>query len=200
MQTERLQYLQKGWTKLFEMTECERDKQNANWENLDINNLQSNLLKQRWDHFLTYRAPFHSMLGTSFKLIGRHFMACWAPFYGMSKQKNVVEKTCNFVWLDIDSNLQTNDSKWLDGSRDSTLTWLDRVMTLTLTRKNFGWLWLEGLVTLTRQKWLGHITGRNPQRHHPAACDGEKPWWIFPAKERDPGNKKGNNNNKLEQQ
>ena len=30
------------------MTESERDKQNANWENLDINNLQSNLLKQHW--------------------------------------------------------------------------------------------------------------------------------------------------------
>jgi len=26
MQTEKLQHLQKGWARLFEMTECERDK------------------------------------------------------------------------------------------------------------------------------------------------------------------------------
>jgi len=39
------------------------------------------------------------------------------------------EVTRHFLWLDSDS------------------TW-----------KNFWWLWLEGLVTLTRQKWLGHIT------------------------------------------
>ena len=48
------------------------------------------------------------------------------------------------MWLDIDSSLQTSDSKWLDSSRDSTLT-----------RINFRWLWLEGLVTLSWQKWLG---------------------------------------------
>ena len=35
----------------------------------------------------------------------------------------------NFIWLDIDSNLQTNDSKWLDSSCDSSLTQLDQVMT-----------------------------------------------------------------------
>jgi len=40
--TEWLQHLQQSWARLFEMTESERDKQNANWENLDINNLQSN--------------------------------------------------------------------------------------------------------------------------------------------------------------
>ena len=60
------------------MTESEKDKQNANRENLDINNLQSNLLKQHWasvsnlwgaiyqhagHHFPTYQAPFYSMLG-----------------------------------------------------------------------------------------------------------------------------------------
>jgi len=28
----------------------------------------------------------------------------------------------NFMWLDIDSSLQTNDSKWLDSFCDSTLT------------------------------------------------------------------------------
>ena len=26
----------------------------------------------------------------------------------------------NFIWLDIDSRLQTNDTKWLDSSTDST--------------------------------------------------------------------------------
>ena len=30
--TERLQYLQQGWARLFETTESERDKENANWE------------------------------------------------------------------------------------------------------------------------------------------------------------------------
>jgi len=30
MLTERLQHLQKGWARLFEMTECEKDKQYAN--------------------------------------------------------------------------------------------------------------------------------------------------------------------------
>ena len=35
----------------------------------------------------------------------------------------------HFIWLDIDSSLQTNDSKWLDSSCDSI-------------RKNFRRLWL----------------------------------------------------------
>jgi len=48
-------------------------------------------------------------------------------------------KTWNFVWLDIDSRLQTNNSKWLDSTK--------------------LWLWLDQVMTLTRQKWLGHITG-----------------------------------------
>jgi len=55
--TERLQYLQQGWARLCETTESERDKQNANRENLDINNLQSNLLKQHW-------APFYNLSDT----------------------------------------------------------------------------------------------------------------------------------------
>jgi len=57
----------------------------------------------------------------------------------------------NFSWLDIDSSLQTNDSKWLNSSCDST-------------RKIFRWLWLERLVTLTWKKWLGHITGPIPKQ------------------------------------
>jgi len=49
---------------IFEMIESERNKQNANWENLDINNLQSILLQQHWAPFSrTYQAPFYSMLG-----------------------------------------------------------------------------------------------------------------------------------------
>jgi len=51
-----MQHLQKSWVRRFEMTESEMDKQNVNWENLDINNLQSNLLKQ-------LRAPFSNILG-----------------------------------------------------------------------------------------------------------------------------------------
>jgi len=35
----------------------------------------------------------------------------------------------NFMWLDIDSSLQANDSKWLDSFCDSPLTRLDQVMT-----------------------------------------------------------------------
>jgi len=56
----------------------------------------------------------------------------------------------NFIWLDIDSSLQTNDSKWLDSSRDSNLTRLDQVMTLTRLEKILDdsdskglWLWLD---------------------------------------------------------
>jgi len=46
--TERLKHLQQGWSRLVEMTESERDKQNTNCfhNNLNINNLQSNLFKQ----------------------------------------------------------------------------------------------------------------------------------------------------------
>jgi len=50
--------------------------------------------------------------------VGPHFIAL----------KNY-RKMWNFIWLDIDSNLQTNDSKWLDSSCDSSLTQLDQVMT-----------------------------------------------------------------------
>jgi len=39
--------------------------------------------------------------------------------------------------LDIDSSLQTNDSKWLDSFCDSTRPSHDS------TRKNFRWLWLD---------------------------------------------------------
>ena len=56
----------------------------------------------------------------------------------------------NFMWLDIDLSLQTNDSKWLDSFCDSTLTWLDQVMTLTRLVKILDdsdskglWLWFN---------------------------------------------------------
>ena len=70
----------------------------------------------------------------------------------------------NFMWLDIDSSFQTNDSKWHDSFCDSNLTRLDQIM----TRKNFRWLWLVRLVTLTRQKWLGHI---NDSKWLDSSCD-----------------------------
>jgi len=71
--------------------------------------LQSNLLKQHW-------APFSNLS------------------YAISLQKYVIEKMWYFVWLDIDSSLQTNDSKQLDSSCDSTLTQFNQVMTLTLNQ------------------------------------------------------------------
>jgi len=52
-----------------------------------------------------------------------------------------LEVTRQFLWLDSDSTQPRYDS-------DST-------------RKSFRWFWLEGFVTLTRQKWFGHITARN---------------------------------------
>jgi len=68
------------------------------------------------------------------------------------------------VWLDIDSSLQSYDSKWLDSSRDSALT--RPVMTLTRLVKildDSNSTLTRGACdfdsTLTRQKWLGHITG-----------------------------------------
>ena len=51
--TERLQHLQQG--KFVEMTEWEREKRNAKSKNLDMNNLQSNLLKQHWAQLLQAR-------------------------------------------------------------------------------------------------------------------------------------------------
>ena len=50
-------------------------------------------------------------------------------------------------------------NQWLEVTRPflwlhSTKSWLDS----DSIRQNCRWLWLEGLVTLTRQKWLGHIT------------------------------------------
>jgi len=47
----------------------------------------------------------------------------------------------NFISLDIDSSLQTNDSKWLNSSCDSTRPSHDS--TLTRLEKNFRWLWLK---------------------------------------------------------
>jgi len=44
----------------------------------------------------------------------------------------------NFMWLDIDSSLQTNDTKWLDSFCDSTLTRLKKILDdydSTLTRR-----------------------------------------------------------------
>ena len=48
-------------------------------------------------------------------------------------------------WLEL-------GNQWLEVTRK--FLWLAS----DSTRKNFRWLWLEGLVTLTGQKWLGHIT------------------------------------------
>jgi len=91
------------------------------------------------------------MLGNIFKLIGRHFMACWAPFRSkkMSQKKREIscDSTLTRVCKPMTRQFSSLDSDSTRPSHDSDST-----------RKNFGWLWLEGLVTLTRQKWLGHIT------------------------------------------
>jgi len=78
-------------------------------------------------------------------------------------------------WISFDSTL-TRACKPMTRSNLIvlvTLTWLDHVM----TRKNFIRLWLEGLVTLNRQRWLGHITGtyphfsnKFPQGPHSSIC------------------------------
>ena len=59
----------------------------------------------------------------------------------------------SFDWT-LTPSLQTNGLKWLDSSCDSTKSWLAS----DPARKNFRWLRLERLVTLSRQKWLGHNT------------------------------------------
>jgi len=112
--------------------------------------------------------PFFNLSGAISLHVGHHILTHWAPNYVMlgaiSQQKNV-EKTWDFVWLDTDSSLQTNDSKWLDSSRDSTLT--RPVMTLILTQLEKILYYSDSTLTrracdsdstLTRQKWLGHIT------------------------------------------
>jgi len=63
----------------------------------------------------------------------------------------------NFMWLDIDSNMQTDDSKWLDSFWDSTRPNQDS----DTTRKIFRWLdsdskglwlWLDSdLIKMTRE-------------------------------------------------
>ena len=69
-----------------------------------------------------------------------HFVNLWTTLYP------------NFMWLDSHSCLQTNNSKWFNISFDSTRLNHDSIW------KKFRWLWLEGLLTLTRPVWLEHIT------------------------------------------
>jgi len=72
----------------------------------------------------------------------------WAPFFSLLgailKQKKTA-KMLNFGWLDIDSCLQINASKWLDISCDSTPTGLDQDMTRlekSLDDSDLKGLWL----------------------------------------------------------
>jgi len=64
--TERLQHLQQSWARLVEMTESERDKQNANWENLDIITCNQTCSNNIGHNFVTYWGPFHSIFSTIF--------------------------------------------------------------------------------------------------------------------------------------
>jgi len=124
--------------KLLKVKETSRI-QIAFTKNLVINYLQSNLLKRHW-------APFSILLSTiSLHVdVGQLFLTYRAPFYSMlgviSLQKRH-RKIWNHICLDFDSSLQTNDSKWLDNYCDSNRASHDS----TLTRKNFRWLWLEGV-------------------------------------------------------
>jgi len=47
----------------------------------------------------------------------------------------------NFMWLDIELSLQTNDSKWLDSLCDSTLTRLKKIFDDSDPKGL--WLWLD---------------------------------------------------------
>ena len=47
------------------------------------------------------------------------------------------------MWLDVDSSLQTNDSKWLDNSCDSTKSWLWLEKILDDSDSKGLWLWLD---------------------------------------------------------
>ena len=47
------------------------------------------------------------------------------------------------MWLDIDSSLQTNDSKWLDSFCDSTKSWLWLEKILDDSDSKGLWLWLD---------------------------------------------------------
>ena len=47
-----------------------------------------------------------------------------------------------FIWLDIDSSLQTNCSNWLYNSCDLTLTRQSNDSILTRQEKIFRWIWL----------------------------------------------------------
>jgi len=47
----------------------------------------------------------------------------------------------NFMWLDIELSLQTNDSKWLDSLCDSTLTRLEKIFDDSDPKGL--WLWLD---------------------------------------------------------
>ena len=93
--TEWLQHLQESWARLFEMTESERDKQNANWENIDINNLQSNLQKQHWAPVSNLSGAINSMLGTMFWLIGQR----WA---GIRTGSDWIRTEANFGQIRMD--------------------------------------------------------------------------------------------------
>jgi len=99
------------------MTESERDKLNAIWENLYTNNLQSNLLKQHWVPFSNLSGTIHNMLGT------------------ISERKACHRKNVKFHvtrhWLEL-------ANQWLEVTRQFLR--LDQVMTRL---KNFRWLLLD---------------------------------------------------------
>jgi len=121
------------------MTECERNKWNVNWENLDTNNLQSNLLKQHW-------LTFSNSSGAISQHVGHHFQTSWGAILWQvgclfiskkCRRKNVkfrvtrhwlelanqwLEVTRQFSWLDYDS---TKSWLWLDSDSKGLWLWFD---------------------------------------------------------------------------
>jgi len=73
----------------------------------------------------------------------------------------------NFMWLDIDTSLQTNDSKWLDSFCDSTLTPLDQVITL----ETIPWLHEISVQVLS-----SHLVASSPGTVRPCSPWGGR--WI----------------------
>jgi len=65
------------------------------------------------------------------------------------------------IWVDIDSSLQSNVSKWLDSSCDSTLIRLEQVMI---------WLWVGEILNDSDSKGLWLWLDKYDSAHHSHWC------------------------------
>ena len=146
-------FLQQSRTRLVEMTESERDKWNANCfrENLDTNNLHSNLLKQHWAPFCNFSSPILYHVGHYFisrkyrKNVKIHMTRHLLEFVN-----HWLEVIGQFLWLDPDSTRPSHDSiltrreKILDDFDSMGLwLWFDKIdsgtsLPLQLVMMNFS--------------------------------------------------------------